>query len=139
MPSPQFTHLIRRVFVPSKKKLILELSTSRRLIVDLYGLVKPGELSNMDGQTVSSPRRFVYCFAQCGVRVNRRFDLLKGSLEVDGQAKFGDQFGRFRADDMSAEDFAVWFANDQFDETFRFADSQGFSVGRKGKLADFIF
>src|ERR1700757_2102718 len=93
----------------------------------------------MDSQTVCCAGRFVNSLTQGRVRVNRCFDLLIGCLERDSEAKLSNQLGSFRTDNMRAEDFAVWFGDNEFDETFGFFDRECFAVGRKRKLSNFKF
>jgi len=49
---------------------------------------------------------------------------------------FGDDLEAFRADDVNAEDFAVWLTGDYLDEPFVVAEDGGAAVAGERKTAD---
>ena len=86
--------------------------------------------------------RGVSCFvdglAQGRMRVDGRDDFLVRRFERNGEAKFGDHLRRICANDVRAEDFAVRFADEEFNKSFAFADRQGLATGEERELANLI-
>lgn len=73
------------------------------------------------------------------VRVDGRVDVLGGEFLVERQAHFGDEFGGIFTDDVSAQQFAVFFAVEQFGKSFGFTGGDGFADGGERNLADGVF
>ena len=85
------------------------------------------------------PGGFVHRFAQSRMRVNRRFDFFVSRFQRHRQTKLGNHLGRFRPDDMRAENFAVRFADDQLNKTIGLADGARFATRAERKLSDLEF
>ena len=93
----------------------------------------------MDGVADGGFHGFAHSFAESGVGVDGGFDVFPSGFESDGESEFGDHFGGIGADDMGAENFAVRFTDEDFDEAFAFADGAGFSASHEGEFSDFKF
>lgn len=66
-------------------------------------------------------------------------DFLGGEFLVEGEAHFGDEFGGVVSDDVCTEEFAVFFAVEEFGEAVGLASGDGFSDGDEGDFADGVF
>jgi hypothetical protein len=73
------------------------------------------------------------------MRVDGRAQFVGRRFERDGQADFRDEFGRVRADDVRAEDFAVRLADDELHEALGIARRDRLAAGLVGELADLEF
>ena len=60
--------------------------------------------------------------------MDRRLNFFESGFSRDRESKLGDQFCRLGADDVCVQDLAVWLADNNLYEAFRFADSQRFAV-----------
>ena len=61
---------------------------------------------------------------------------LDGGFGFHGGHRFGDQFEGFRADDVDAQDLAVFLVGDHLHEAFVAAQDAGLAVRRERKFAD---
>ena len=66
-------------------------------------------------------------------------DFLCGEFLVKGEPHLCDEFGGVFTDDVRAEQFAVFFAVEQFGESFGFAGGDGLADGDKRNFAHFVF
>ena len=93
----------------------------------------------MDRAAFGGEDGFVVHLGQGGVGVDGRVDFVGGEFGAHGQGVLGDEFGRVRADDVGADDFAEFFAQEHFDEALGIARRDGFAAGLVGELADLEF
>ena len=93
----------------------------------------------MNGVSVGIKSGFVNRFSQSGVSVNGGVNIVNSSFEGKGQSHLGDEVGGVFPDDVSAENFAVFFAEEEFDEAFGLAAGLGLAEGLVWEPADFVF
>src|ERR1039458_3388074 len=62
-----------------------------------------------------------------------------GGFGFHGGDGFGDEFEGFGADDVDAEDFAIGFVGDDFDEAIVISEDGGAAIAGEGEAADFDF
>ena len=91
----------------------------------------------MDGVAAGLLGGFVDGFAERGMRVDRGDEFFVGGFHLDGESELGDHFGGVGAKNVRAEDFAVGFAEEDFDKAFAFADGKRFAAGHEGEFSDF--
>ena len=89
---------------------------------------KRGLESNVDRVSERRAGGFVNGFGKGGMGVNRVFQFFAGGFESQSEAHFGDEFGGFGTDDMGAEQFSVFFAEEEFHKTLGFAGGLGLST-----------
>lgn len=71
--------------------------------------------------------------------VDGSVNVINGGLKGESQAHFRNKVGGVLADDVGSEHFAVFFAEEEFDEAFGFTAGLGFPEGLVGELTDFVF
>ncbi len=62
--------------------------------------------------------------------------VVDGGFQCDRRGRFGENFRRQRADDVHAQNLAVFFFGHHFDETFVLAEDGGLAVAEEREFAD---
>jgi hypothetical protein len=82
---------------------------------------------------------FVDGLSKRRVGVDGGVDVVDGGFQGKGEAHFGDEVGGILANDVGSEDFAVFFAEEEFYEAFGLAAGLGFSEGLVREFPDLVF
>ncbi len=93
----------------------------------------------MDRVSIGIQSGFVDGLSQRWVGVNGGVNVVDGRFQREGEAHFGNQIGGIFADDVGTEDFAVFFAKEEFDEAFGLTAGLGFAEGLVRKFSNFVF
>src|SRR5258708_7708060 len=76
-------------------------------------------------------------FPDGGMGVHHVHQIVDGAFKIEHRGGFGQNFGGQRADDVDAQNFAVFFVADNFDEPAVIAQNGGFAVAHERKFSDF--
>ena len=93
----------------------------------------------MDRVAFRCERGFVDHFGHGWVGVDGGVDFLDREFLIEGEAHFGDELGGVVADDVCAEEFAVFFSVEEFGETIGFCSGNGFANCGKRDFSDHVF
>jgi hypothetical protein len=92
----------------------------------------------VDGGAGDGEGGFADGFADGGVGVDGCDELVDGGFEPEGEGGFGDEVGGAGAEDVDAEDFAVFGAGKDFYLAGAAAFDEGFAVAGQGEDACFV-
>ena len=92
--------------------------------------------SNMNRLVERAACGLVHRFAQSGMGVDAGFDVVVRRFKREGQPQFCNHLRRLRTNNVRAEQFAVRFAENEFNEAVYFTDSAGLATGAERKSPD---
>lgn len=93
----------------------------------------------MDCVAFRGERGLVNHFRHGWVGVDGRVDFIDREFLIEGETHFRDEFSGVVADDMCAEEFAVFFAVEEFGETFGFRSSNSLTNGGEWDFSNHVF